>query len=125
MALRQVRTDDIDDREGAETREFSLEGQDYEIDLVDENMEELRKALAGFIESARKVGKARRAIKASSTRSTTITQPSNTHDLNAIREWARSKKMKVSDRGRIPKDIVDAFNSEHQGSSIFSAAEGA
>jgi hypothetical protein len=31
----------------------------------------------------------------------------------AIREWARSKGMKVNDRGRIPTEVVDAYHQEN------------
>jgi hypothetical protein len=30
----------------------------------------------------------------------------------AIREWARKQGMNVSDRGRIPKEVTDAYNGQ-------------
>ena len=33
--------------------------------------------------------------------------------LAEIRAWARKKKLKVSDRGRINKEILDAYNKAH------------
>jgi hypothetical protein len=32
---------------------------------------------------------------------------------NAIRDWAASKGMKVSDRGRISREVQDAYNAAH------------
>ncbi|MGI9586985.1 MAG: Lsr2 family DNA-binding protein, partial [Dietzia maris] len=34
---------------------------------------------------------------------------SSSGDTKAIREWARSNGYEVSDRGRIPSDIMDAY----------------
>ena len=37
----------------------------------------------------------------------------NGREVNqAIREWATSKKIDVSDRGRIKQEIVDRYNAE-------------
>ncbi|AAN12705.1 nucloid associated Lsr2-like [Mycobacterium phage Omega] len=106
-----VLVDDITGEEGATTREFALAGEVYEIDLVNSTYEELEKALAGFIESARKIRGAKRSHHASPTKAKPVA--SKTDQLGAIRDWAKKKGMKVSDRGRIPKDIVDAFDEAH------------
>jgi hypothetical protein len=41
-----------------------------------------------------------------------------------MREWGRKKfpDRKISDRGKVPKDIVDAFKAEHDITPKFSAA---
>ena len=31
----------------------------------------------------------------------------------AIREWARKRGLKVSDRGRIPGEVLDAYHTEN------------
>lgn len=36
-----------------------------------------------------------------------------TVDATDIRDWAKSKGVPVSDRGRVPKEIRDAYNAEH------------
>lgn len=38
-----------------------------------------------------------------------VAQPSDRAQNKAIREWARSKKKKISDRGRIPEDIAAEY----------------
>ena len=118
-----VTIDDIDESEGAETRDFSLEGVDYEIDLVETNMEELRKALAPFIESARKVHRSGRRAHKPTPRVTHV-PASGVHNNEAIREWARKRNMKVSDRGRIPREVEAAFDEAHKskGDALFSSA---
>ncbi|AEK09442.1 Lsr2-like DNA bridging protein [Mycobacterium phage LittleE] len=112
MAVKTVLIDDITGEEGAKTRAFALAGEEYEIDLVDSTYEELEKALAGFIESARKIRGAKRSHHASPAKKATPAV-SKTDQLGAIRDWARKEGKKVSDRGRIPKDIVDAFEEAH------------
>lgn len=123
MAIKTVLVDDIDGSEGAESVYFSYNGTQYEIDLVAANVKKLDAALLPFVSAARKRGHKRRAgvIK--------VTKPTGANDLNAIRDWANKKGMKVSDRGRIPRDVVDAFNAEHDskgsGEPQFSAAASA
>ncbi len=48
--------DEIDGSEADETVQFALDGVTYEIDLSAENAEELRDALAPYIEHARRAG---------------------------------------------------------------------
>jgi hypothetical protein len=115
VAIRQILVDDLDGGDAAETKTFSYDGVAYEIDLSGSNITKLEKALKPYIDAARKSGRA--PIKR-----TKISSPQSKHDLNAIRSWARGRGKAVSDRGRIPKDIVDAFNTEHEstGSPAFS-----
>lgn len=119
MAIKQILVDDFTGSEGAETRSFSLDRNHYEIDLDDEGAAALAEALAPFIEVARKVtpatrrrSRAKPAVKAHP-KVTKVAAPQSKADKDAIREWARSKGHNVSNRGRIPQDIVDEFNVEH------------
>ncbi|MCX4549344.1 Lsr2 family protein [Streptomyces sp. NBC_01387] len=102
MAQRVVVTlsDDIDGGEAAETVTFGLDGKSYEIDLNTANAKKLRKALAPFLEAARKQSKSGKAY-----RHTSVAP-----DPAAVRAWARSNKMDVPARGRIPKKVYEAFN---------------
>lgn len=96
-----VITDDIDGSQDAETITFSYQGTDYEIDLAHENEIRLNNALSEFIEHARKVGRSKSAKPSKAGKRT---------DLDDIREWARKTGHKVSDRGRIAQDIMDAYD---------------
>ncbi|MFC7626063.1 Lsr2 family protein [Microlunatus sp. GCM10028923] len=94
----------IKDGQGG-TFSFSLDGVEYEIDLSAKNKEALDKALAPYLSAARRTGGRRRAGGgAGSAR----TAPSQTR---AIREWAVDNGYEVSSRGRIPEEIVAAYNS--------------
>ncbi|MFC7310145.1 Lsr2 family protein [Streptomyces monticola] len=108
MAQRVVVTlsDDIDGGEAAETVAFGLDGKSYEIDLNQANAKKLRKALAPYLQAGRKqTGKAGKGGKAGRTFKHTAV----TADPAAVRAWARSNKMEVPARGRIPKKVYEAF----------------
>lgn len=114
MAIKQTLVDDLDETtEGAETHTFGLDGITYEIDLADPHFKELSDALEPFIKVARRKGAKRKVVTVGKAKK--IAMPSASTDLNAIRDWAGKKGIKVSDRGRVPKDVVDQFNAEHNG----------
>jgi hypothetical protein len=100
--------DDTDGGAADETVEFGLDGKGYEIDLSAANADKLRKALSEYVEAARKGGGTRRrpAGAAAAARRPSIDREQN----QAIRDWARTHGMKVNDRGRIPADVIDAYN---------------
>lgn len=97
-------TDDIDGTENAETVTFSYDGKTYEIDLAEKNKAALEKALESFIKAARVT---------SSRRSSTSGTKSNKEELAAIRSWAKSNGIAVSERGRISNDVQEAYRSVH------------
>lgn len=102
--------DDLDGQEADETVEFGIDGKSYEIDLSTANAGKLRDALAEFVGSARRAGgRAKRAVATASAapaRRAAVDREQN----QAIREWARAHKMKVSDRGRIPSEVLEAYH---------------
>ncbi len=105
---RQVRVflvDDIDGTGDARTIEFSIGRDAYTIDLSEKNASKLEAALAPFIEKATKAG--RKTARKAGTRS-------SAKDTNAVREWARANGMKVSDRGRVPGNVVAAYEAAQQ-----------
>ena len=110
--IREVRLiDDLDGEAADETVEFGLDGKTFEIDLSKGNAGRLRDALAEFVAAARKSGGGRRRSGAASAppRRATVDREQN----QAIREWARKRGMKVSDRGRIPAEVLEAYHQEN------------
>jgi hypothetical protein len=99
--------DDLDGSEAEEQVEFSVDGRSYEIDLSSVNASRLRDALAPFVSAARRTG-ARRAAAAAPARAS-----SDRAQNQAIREWAIAQGMKVSERGRIPTNVLTAYHSAH------------
>jgi nucleoid-associated protein Lsr2 len=99
--------DDLDGSDASQTVTFGLDQVSYEIDLSDENASKLRDALSGYVSHARKVRGSRDGRRRSSR------SGSGEADLTTIREWARGQGLNVSDRGRISKEIRDAYAAGH------------
>jgi hypothetical protein len=119
-----IRTDDLenDDVPADETISFALDGTNYEIDLTEKNAAELRDALSRYVQAARKVGRGSssggggRASGGGRSRATGGGGGGGRMDreqAGAIREWARRNGHQVSDRGRIPSSVVEAYESAH------------
>ena len=98
--------DDLDGGEAESTVRFGLDGAEYEIDLSAKNAEALRKALASYIDAARRAsGAAARRPARNGRRATSTGGPAST----AVREWAKSQGIEVKDRGRVPAELVVKF----------------
>ena len=105
--------DDLDGTEAEETVEFGLDGAAYQIDLSEDNAERLRDALAEYVDHARRSGGRKRAAARPVAAGRPARPASADREQNqAIRAWARKQGMKVSDRGRIPSEVIDAYNSK-------------
>ncbi|HVQ89416.1 MAG TPA: Lsr2 family protein [Mycobacteriales bacterium] len=101
--------DDLDGGEAAETVSFGLDGTSYEIDLSKTNADALRDSLAKYVGGARKIGRA--AARATAGRSRASGSAAIDRDqAAAIRAWAKKQGLKVSDRGRIPANIIEQYN---------------
>ena len=100
--------DDLDGSEAEEQVEFSVDGRSYEIDLSTINASRLRDTLAPFVSAARRTGARRAAATAAPARAS-----SDRAQNQAIREWAIAQGMKVSERGRIPTNVLTAYHSTH------------
>jgi hypothetical protein len=98
--------DDIDEGKADETVQFGLDGVSYEIDLSSKNAAKLRDALAGYVGAARRVGSrtGRRRGRARS---------AGNGSAREVREWARANGHKVSDRGRVPAEVIEAYRAAH------------
>ena len=101
--------DDIDGTEAEESITFGIDGKNYEIDLNTKNAQKLRDALATYIGHATIVGRTRAS---GAGRSASGSSPARTdrEQTQAIREWARQSGYEVSDRGRIPSAVLEAYN---------------
>jgi len=99
--------DDLDGGTADEQVEFSVDGRSYEIDLSASNGARLRDALAPFISAARRTGGRRSTAGAPA-------RPASDREQNqAIREWAQAQGLKISERGRIPSNVLEAYHSSH------------
>jgi len=104
-------TDDLDGSEADRTVEFGLDGINYTIDLSEKNAGAFRKALEPFINAGTRVGRTSVESRRGEGRSRAGAAARAGRDKNrAIREWAISQGYRVSERGRIPASIVEAYN---------------
>lgn len=101
--------DDIDGSVASSTVGFSLDGKTYELDLSDKNAGKLRDALAPFVASARRSDGRRRSSGGPKMTPKSATDRERTA---AIREWAREHGHKVADRGRIPGNVLEAYEKD-------------
>ncbi|HWM60148.1 MAG TPA: Lsr2 family protein [Pseudonocardia sp.] len=101
--------DDLDGSQADEQISFAIDSRSYEIDLSAANGARLRDALAPFISVARRAGGRRGSGGAAAT-----ARPSTDREQNqAIREWAVAQGMKISERGRIPSNVLEAYHQNH------------
>ena len=96
--------DDLDGSEGASTVSFGLDGIAYEIDLAEGNQAALKQSFAQFIDAARLARKRAKRVERSA---------SPTVDRAAIRAWARSSGIEISERGRISTDVLRRYEAAH------------
>jgi hypothetical protein len=109
----QMLVDDLDGGEADETVKFALDGIQYEIDLSKKNAAKMRDALSPFLAAGTKIG--RGAVLAGGRAAAARGRGGAAADRDqnrAIREWAQSKGIPVSDRGRIKQEIVDRYHAE-------------
>lgn len=96
--------DDIDGSQADGTVRFGLDGTAYEIDLNKKHADQLARVVQPYVDAARKVPSSRRAPHGG--------RPAR-QNQSEVRAWARAHGLKVSDRGRIPSDLLARYESEH------------
>ena len=87
------------------TRAFSLDGRDYEIDLCEKHSQKFDEALKRFADKARRA-------------TSRVTRPKRRTTANRqrsadIRSWAKNAGIEVSDRGRIPAQVIARYEASH------------
>jgi hypothetical protein len=99
--------DDLDGSEAAETVVFGLDGATYEVDLSKKHAAQLREGLEPWVKAGRRAktgGKGAVSHKAGA---------SADGETAKIRAWAREQGREVSDRGRIPLEVREAYAAAH------------
>lgn len=111
----------VDDLDGTllepgegETVLFSLDGTAYEIDLTDDNASALRAALEPYVSAGRSISSPRSSSSGSRGASSGRTRRrGGQQDYGPIREWARQNGYEVSERGRVPAAVIEAYDAAH------------
>ncbi|MDT8913177.1 Lsr2 family protein [Amycolatopsis sp. PS_44_ISF1] len=102
--------DDIDGGEASQTVPFGIDGIQYEIDLSDDNATTLREEFARYIAASRRTG----GRKLRSITGATTTTSADRERSREIRAWALANGWDVSERGRIPANVIAAFDERDQ-----------
>lgn len=76
---------------------FGVDGRSYVLELSPSSDAKFRETLAPWVSAATHVRPARK-----------VSGPRR--DLGAVRVWARENGYTVSDKGRVPKKVLDAYD---------------
>jgi hypothetical protein len=99
--------------------ELSFGGADFRTDLCRTHAAELQAALDPFLAVAERIeGRRRSAALAGRTGADGAPKRPTRRDpiqVAAIRGWARENGYEISDRGRIPREVEDAYNNRGRG----------
>lgn len=136
MASKTIITmvDDLDQKSTAtHTAVFAWDGKQFEIDLTQSHYDEMEAAFGKYVAAARMVGRTqlreKRPGRPKSPLPTRDILPESILDaparslqrgtgrdreqLQAIRQWATNNGYTVSDRGRIPAAVEEAYEKAH------------
>ena len=111
MAKKVVYMDDLEDGVEADagTVSFAIDGTPYEIDLSQKNATKLRAFLGLYTAAARVAAKGGKRTTHTPSEDKDTRSGYNSDQLKAIREWAGRNGFTLSDRGRVPKNVIQAF----------------
>jgi hypothetical protein len=115
MARQVITTliDDLDGKPADRTVEFSLDGISYTIDLSEANAGKLRKALDPFIEAGTRLGRGGSTRVAGRPAGAPARTAGSRDENRLIREWAAENGHQISERGRIPQGVSNAYRAAH------------
>lgn len=103
--------DDIDGSPATATIEFTFDGKNYVIDLSEQHADEFNKALAPYVEHARRARRApaNKRKSRSSSEAARVKRQKNAE----IRAWALENGVTVSKRGQLGQDTIAAYEAAH------------
>ena len=92
------------------TISFGLDGTTYKVDLSPADATALRADLGPWVDHAHRIS---RPTATPATRRRTSRTTAGAHPATTIRHWARTHGHPVSDRGRLPTTVVQAYQAAH------------
>jgi hypothetical protein len=111
--------DDLDGDTAAGTVSFQLDGRELEIDLSEQNAATLRSILAPYVAAAREPAGRRRGVSSGAT----ATPGRSREKTRQIRSWLRDNGYDLAERGRIPSELIEAYQSETAASQATPGSE--
>jgi hypothetical protein len=94
------------------TVDFVVSGTPYAIDLTEAELDTFNELLAPYVEAAQRLTPRGAPVSRTTVASSGGGKRSK-EQLTAIRNWARKNGHVVSERGRIPAAVLDAFDASH------------
>ena len=88
-------------------RRFSFDGRDYEIDLCQRHSDKFDETVGHYAEHAR-------TSAAAPGRTAKRRTAAHRQHSASVRAWAKQAGITVSDRGRIPADVVARYDAAHR-----------
>src|SRR5687767_10462110 len=95
MAQRVVLTDDLDGSEATHTLNYMVDGQEYEIDLSEENVQRFHEALEPFVSKSRQVERQTAPVRRGRRDGRRRSSASGRDDIPQIRLWAEANGYEV------------------------------
>lgn len=84
---------------------FGLGDTWYEIDLTPDEQKKLEEALKPYLKAGRKAGKPAPKKR--------VVPETTAEERDKIREWAKREGYEFAERGRIPKNVMKAYDEAH------------
>ncbi|MEU6261880.1 histone-like nucleoid-structuring protein Lsr2 [Saccharopolyspora shandongensis] len=106
MAKREVVESDLSGKPDAATVTFGLAGTWYEIDLTDEEKKKLEQVLKTYLTKGRQASEKHEKKR--------VVPETTPEEREEIRAWARQKGYEFAERGRIPKNVLAAYDKAHK-----------
>lgn len=103
--------DDLDGGDADETVKFALDGVQYEIDLSKSNAGKFRELFSPYVAAGSRVGRGGVVVGGRAARGRGPAAADREQN-KAIRAWAKKEGRDISDRGRIPQEIVDEYHAK-------------
>lgn len=94
-----------------ESIDFTFNGITYHLDLTKANAADFREAISPYLKAATRVPVSGKKTAGTPRRTgrTSNTKAAGQFDNQAVRQWAREAGYQVSDRGRVPAAVLEAY----------------
>lgn len=102
MAQHTVIIDDLDGSPDAVSITYTINGEEYAIDLNEKNFGRMLKALAPFLDKSVHLNKSKAAARKQAA-------AQREYSIDALRVWAEANDISVPKRGRIPAITVARY----------------
>jgi len=94
-----------------ESTRFRIDGREFVVDLCDEHKDSLMQCVTPFVEISRRAGSS--LPRNARGRAVMRAKGGVTFTTKDVREWLQGQSQPVSESGRIPNAMIDAYKEAH------------